>query len=90
MVYDKSDQHQTIYDSYDVELAAKTIQPLTIKNASSTYSLTGIWELNIDNEDDKHHFYSMFIAYNCDECSVAPLTQYRNNEIYQEVTKGAD
>ena len=90
LVYDKSDQHQTIYDSYDVELAAKTIQSLTIENASSTYSLTGIRELNINNEDDKHQLYSMFIAYNCDGCSAAPLTQYRNNEIYQEITKEAD
>ena len=32
----------------------------------------------------------MFIAYNCDGCSAAPLTQYRNNEIYQEITKEAD
>ena len=39
LVYDKSDQHQTIYDSYDVELAAK--QALTLENASTTYSLTG-------------------------------------------------
>ena len=76
LVYDKSDQHQTIYDSYDVELAAKTIQPLTIKNASSTYSLTGIWELNIDNEDHKHQLYLMFIAYNWDGCSAVSLTQY--------------
>ena len=32
----------------------------------------------------------MFIAYNCDECSAAPLMQYPNNEIYQEITKEAD
>ena len=62
--------------SYDVELAAKTMQSLTIENASSTYSLTKIWELNIDNEDDKYQLYSMFIAYNCDGCSAEPLTQY--------------
>ena len=43
--------------SYDVELAAKTMQSLTIENASSTYSLTGIWELNIDNENGKHQPY---------------------------------
>ena len=28
----------------------------------------------------------MFIAYNCNGCSTAPLTQYRNNEIYQYIT----
>ena len=29
----------------------------------------------------------MFIAYNCDGCSTAPLRQYKNNKIYQEITQ---
>ena len=29
----------------------------------------------------------MFVAYNCYGCSAAPLTQYKNNEIYQELIK---
>ena len=29
----------------------------------------------------------MFVAYNCDGCSAAPLTQYRNNKIYRELIK---
>ena len=52
LVFDKSDQHQTVYDSYNVELAAKYVQLLAIKNASTTYSLTGQLEYNVSNEDD--------------------------------------
>ena len=29
----------------------------------------------------------MFVAYYCEGCSAAPLTQYKNNEIKQELTK---
>ena len=29
----------------------------------------------------------MLVAYNWEGCSSAPLTQYKNNEIYQEMTK---
>ena len=29
----------------------------------------------------------MLVAKTCDGCSAAPLTQYKNNEIYQEITK---
>ena len=29
----------------------------------------------------------MLVAYNCEGCSSAPLTQYRNNKIYQEMTE---
>ena len=28
----------------------------------------------------------MLVSYNCKGCSSAPLTQYKNNEIYQEMT----
>ena len=53
LVFDKSDQHQTAYDSYDVELAAKYMQLLALENASTTYSLTGQLEYNDSKEHDK-------------------------------------
>ena len=90
LVYNRSDQHQTTYDSYDLELAARNIQSLTLENARSTYSITGTLEYNIDNEDDKHTLHSMFVAYNFNGCSAAPITQYRNNEIFQEIPKEKD
>ena len=61
-----------------------------LENAISTYSITGTLEYNINNEDDKHTLYSMFVAYNCNGCSAALITQYRNNEIFQEITKEKD
>ena len=76
MVFDKSDQHQTVYDSYDVELVAKHMQLLALEN-----------EYNVSNEDDKHWSYQMFVTYYCEGCSAAPLTQYKNNKIKQELTK---
>ena len=90
LVYDKSDQHQTIYDSYDVDLAAKFMQVLTLENASTTYSLTGQLEYNISNEDGKNWLYEMFVACYCNGCSMALLTQYKNKEIKQELTKEKD
>ena len=30
--------------------------------------------------------YKMFVAYNCNGCSTAPLTQYKSNPIYQDLT----
>ena len=84
--YDKSYQHLTIYDSYDLELAAKMIHSMTFENTTSTYSLTGKLEYSYKNEDEKNILYKMFIAYNCNGCSAGPLTQYKNNEIYQYIT----
>ena len=82
LVYDRSDQHQTIYDRYDLELAARNIHSLTLENATSTYSITGVLEYNIDNEDDKHTLYSKLYS--------DALQRQRNNKIFQEITKEKD
>ena len=63
------------------------MQLLALKNASTTYTFTGQLEYNVSNEDNKHCLYQMFVAYYCEGCSAAPLTQYKNNEIKQELTK---
>ena len=90
LVFGKSDQHQTVYSSYNVELAAKYVKLLALENASTTYSLTGQLEHNVSNEHDRDWFYQMFVAYYCEGCSAALLTQYKNNEIKQELTKEKD
>ena len=72
MVFDKSDQHQTVYDSCDVELAAKYVQLIALENSSTTYSLTGQLEYNVSNEDGKHCLYQMFVTYYCEGSSAAP------------------
>ena len=41
----------------------------------------------MEKEDDKNILYKMLVAKACDGCSTAPLTQYKNNEIYQEKTE---
>ena len=74
-----------IYDSYDLELAAKMVQSFKFENATSTYSLTWKLEYNYKNRDEKNILYKMFVAYNCNDCSTAPLTEFKNNEIYQYV-----
>ena len=83
--YDKSYQHTTIYGSYDLELAPKLIKTVKFENTTRTYSLTGKLSYDLELEDKKHILYKMLAAYNCNGCSSVPLTQYINNEIYQEM-----
>ena len=87
IVYDKSFQHTTIYGSHDLELASKIIQTIKFENTSTKYSLTGKLSFDMEKEDDKNILYKMLVAKACDGCSTAPLTQYKNNEIYQEKTE---
>ena len=62
------------------------IQSIKFENTSSKYNLTGKLEYNYKNQDEKTQLYKMFIAYNCNGRTTAPLTQYKNNEIYKEIT----
>ena len=87
IVYDKSFQHKTIYDSYDLEMASKLIRTIKFENTSTTYSVTGKLSFDLEKDDDKNILYKMLVAKACDGCSTAPLTQYKNNEIYQEITE---
>ena len=48
--------------------------------------MTGKLEYNYKNEDEKNIIYKMFIADKFNRCSTASLTQYKNNEIYQDIT----
>ena len=87
IVYDNSYQHNTIYDSYDVELAAKLIKTIKFENTSSTYSLSGKLTYDLEKEDNKYQLYCILAAFTCGGCSSTPLTQYINNPIYQELTE---
>ena len=45
---------------------------------------------DFEKDDDKNILYKMFIPKQCNGCSTAPLTQYKKNEIYQEIVTEVD
>ena len=52
----------------------------------TTYSLTGNLLYDFEKDYDKNILYKMFNSKQSNGCSTGPLTQYKNNEIYQEIT----
>ena len=55
-------------------------------NKSTTYSLTGKLEYDVNKNDELDILYKMFLAFQCNGCCTTPLSQYKNNEIFQEIT----
>ena len=86
LVYDKSHAHETVYDSYDLELAAHLIESVKFVNASKAYSLTGKLSYDINNKDEKYLLYKIFVAYQCNGATFAPLTDYKNSSVCQDMT----
>ena len=85
LVFDKSDKHTSIYDSYNVELAAKYIKSLKFSNFTEIYTLANEKIYDVGNLSQKHLLYKQFVVWSCNGCSVTPLIDYISNPIYQEL-----
>ena len=86
LVYDKNDKYLTIYDSYNTKLAAKLIKYLALENFTEAYSLTNEEKYGVSNTTQKHLLFKQFVTWSCNRCSIAPLTDYINNPIHQELS----
>ena len=49
-------------------------------------SLTNEKKYDIDNLTQRHLLYKQFVAWSCNDSSVAPLSDYMNNPMDQELT----
>ena len=85
LVSDKSNKHTTIHESYNSELAAQDIKTLKLPNFTEIYSLTKKKKSDIGNLTQRHLLYKQFVAWNCNGSSIALLTDYMNNPIFQEL-----
>ena len=85
LVFDRSDKHSTICSSYNAGVASTPVQGVSIEKFGNTYSMTNKLNYDIKDATEKYMLYKQFITQNCNGCSVAPLTDYANNPIYQEL-----
>ena len=90
LVFEKSDKDTTIYDSYNIELTVKYIKSVNLSNFTEIYSLTNKKKYDVDNSMQKYLLYKQFVAWDCNGCSTAPLTDYINNLVHQELIDESD
>ena len=62
LVYDESDQHRTVYDSYNNELASTKIKSLLLENTAKSYSSLNNVKFDLDDKDDLYLLYVQFVA----------------------------
>ena len=74
-----------IYDGNNVELAAKTKKSVKLSNFTEVYSLTNEKKIDVDHLTQQYLLYKQFVAWSCNGSSVARLTDYINNPIYQDL-----
>ena len=87
LVYDKSGKHLSPYDRYNLETAARLIKTIDFANISNENSATNSLRYDLDNDLHKHLLYKQFLACNTNGCSTAPLGDFMNNPVAQELKK---
>ena len=85
LVFDKSDQHLNIYDSYNAETAAVSIKYIKLQNASNTYSEFNTIKFNLEDEEDRYVLYNAFVAWVTKGSSIVPESDYLYNEVRQQL-----
>ena len=85
LVFDKSDQHLSINDSYNAETAAVSIKYIKLQNASNTYSEFNTIKFNLEDEEDRYVLYNAFVAWVTKGSSMVPKRDYLYNEVKQEL-----
>ena len=85
LISDQTDKNYTIFDSYDIEKATTLIKSVALENISEAYISTNQMKYDTLNETQKHMLFKQFFAWNCNGCSIAPITDYINNPISQEL-----
>ena len=85
LVFEKSDKHLTIYDSYNAKCAAKMAKSIEQVNISDGYSPTNTMKFDTSNDTQKHMLWKQYAVWHCDGHSPAPISNYMNNPVFQEV-----
>ena len=87
LVYDKSDKHLIAYNSYNAEFASKFRKSLEFANISDQHSSTNTLKFDIGNGLQKHLLWKQYLAWHTNGCLTAPVTDFMNNPIAQELIK---
>ena len=87
LVYNKSDKHLRAYDSYNAECGSKFIKSLEFPNISDQHSSTNTLKFDSGNDLQKHLLLKQYLAWYTNGCSTAPVTDFMNNPIAEELKK---
>ena len=85
LIFDRSDQHLNMFDSYNAEVAATQIKSIKLQNASNTYSRYSDIKFDLEDEEDRFTLYNSFVAFVTNGSSIVPESDYVYNNIRKEL-----
>ena len=85
LIFDRSDQHLNMFDSYNAEVAATQIKSIKLQNASNTYSRYNDIKFDLEDEEDRFTLYNSFVAFVTNGSSIVPESDYVYNDLRKEL-----
>ena len=85
LIFDRSDQHLNMFDSYNAEVAATQIKSIKLQNASNTYSRYNDIKFDLEDEEDQFTLYNSFVAFVTNGSSIVPESDYVYIDIRKEL-----
>ena len=85
LVFNRSDHHLSIYDSYNSEVAATKIKTIKLQNALNTYSKFNTVKINLEDEEDRYTLCNAFTAWVSNSSSLVPESDFMYNKTKQEL-----
>ena len=85
LVYNKSDQHRNVNNSYNVKLAGKSIKTILLENTKKSYSSFDNVKFDLDEDGNQYQLYLQFVAWYCS--SMVPLITEKIKHIKNYLTK---
>ena len=87
LVYDKSDQHLSIYDSYNAEIASTHRKSTKLQNTSNAYTEFNTVKFDLEDPEDQYTLYNAFTAWVTGSSGIVPQSDYVYNETGQQLPK---
>ena len=85
LVFDRSNHHLSIYDSYNAEVAATHIKTIKSQNASNTFCEFNTVKFDLVDEEDGYTLYNVFVAWVTNSFSIVPESDFMYNKTRQEL-----
>ena len=85
LIFDRSDQHLNMFDSYNAEVAATQIKSIKLQNASNIYSRYNDIKFDLEDEEDRFTLYNSFVAFVTNGSSIVLESDYVYNDIRKEL-----
>ena len=68
----------------------KMIKSIELGNISDAYSATNTVKFGTSNDTQKHMLWKQYVAWHCNAYSAAPISDYINNPVFQELLLESD